>query len=177
MKQGPHALVILDGFGYRHAHDHNAIHEAHPEHYLRLLSQYPSATLKASGTHVGLLPHMIGNSEVGHLTIGSGRIIKQPVSIIHDAIADGSFFQYPLLVERFKEIAHKKQRLHLLGLLSDGGVHSHEEHFINNSPSHFRWKGCSPSIGRSLSDLSSRCPETGKKWLHRNNTWQILRDG
>lgn len=130
MKHGPHVLVILDGFGYRHAHDHNAIQAAHPEHFLRLQSQYPSTTLNASGTHVGLLPHMIGNSEVGHLTIGSGRSIKQPVSIIHDAIADGSFFSNPLMVRRFTEIAQKKGRLHLMGLLSDGGVHSHEDHLF-----------------------------------------------
>ncbi len=130
MKHGPHALVILDGFGYRHAHEHNSIYAARPEHILRLLSEYPSTTLKASGTHVGLLPHMIGNSEVGHLTIGSGRSIKQPVSLLHDAIADGSFFEYPLLKEHFKELAHHKKRLHLMGLLSDGGVHAHIDHLL-----------------------------------------------
>ncbi len=130
MKQGPHALVILDGFGYRHAHDHNAVQEAHPDNFLRWISQYPSTNLTASGTHVGLLPHMIGNSEVGHLAIGSGRTLKQPVAIIHDAIADGSFFQSPILVKRFQELAAQQKPLHIIGLLSDGGVHSHEEHLF-----------------------------------------------
>lgn len=130
MKQGPHVLVILDGFGYRHAHDHNAIYEGHPENFLRWLTEYPSVTIKASGTHVGLLPHMIGNSEVGHLTIGSGRIIKQPVTLISDSIQDGSFFKNPLLIERFKKLAHSKKRLHLAGLLSDAGVHSHIDHLL-----------------------------------------------
>lgn len=130
MKQGPHVLVILDGFGYRHAHDHNAIYEGHPEHFLRWLTEYPSATLEASGVHVGLLPHMIGNSEVGHLTIGAGRVLKQPVALISDEIHNGSFFKNPLLVERFRQTAQAKKRLHLMGLLSDGGVHSHIEHLL-----------------------------------------------
>ncbi len=130
MRPGPHVLAILDGFGYRQSHDHNAIYTAHPAHFLRWRDEYPHALLKASGTAVGLLPHMIGNSEVGHLTIGSGRVIKQPVSIFHDMIADGSFFENPLLKERFKSIAHTKKRLHLMGLLSDAGVHSHIEHLL-----------------------------------------------
>ncbi len=130
MQQGPHVLVILDGFGYRHAHDHNAVYEGHPEHFLRWVTKYPSATLKASGTHVGLLPHMIGNSEVGHLTIGSGRVTKQPVSVICDEIQDGTFFKNPLLIERFKQLARTKKRLHLMGLLSDAGVHSHIDHLV-----------------------------------------------
>lgn len=130
MNQSPHVLIILDGFGYRHAHEHNAIYAAHPEHILRWQTEYPSTTLQASGTHVGLLPNMIGNSEVGHLTIGSGRIIKQPVSIIHEAIQDGSFFKNPHLIERFKEVARTKKRVHIMGLLSDGGVHSHILHLF-----------------------------------------------
>ncbi len=130
MQHGPHVLVILDGFGYRHAHDHNAIYEGHPEHFLRWLTQYPNTTLKASGVHVGLLPHMIGNSEVGHLTIGSGRIIQQPVSVISNQIHDGSFFHNPLLVDHFKKIARSKKRLHIMGLLSDAGVHSHIDHLL-----------------------------------------------
>jgi 2,3-bisphosphoglycerate-independent phosphoglycerate mutase len=130
MQQGPHALIILDGFGYRHAHDHNAVYEGHPEHFLRWLTQYPSATLKASGVHVGLLPHMIGNSEVGHLTIGSGRVTKQPVAIFSDSIHDGTFFKNSLLIERFRKLARSKKKLHLMGLLSDAGVHSHIDHLL-----------------------------------------------
>jgi 2,3-bisphosphoglycerate-independent phosphoglycerate mutase len=124
----PHVLVILDGFGYRHSPENNAIYQAHPDHFLKWLTQYPHTTLKASGTSVGLLPDMIGNSEVGHLTIGSGRVIKQAVSRIHTMIEDGSFFSNPLLTAKLKEIAGTKKRLHLMGLLSDAGVHSHIEH-------------------------------------------------
>ena len=130
MQSGPHVLAILDGFGHSIHHEHNAIYAAHPDHYVRWLLEYPHALLSASGTSVGLLPHMIGNSEVGHLTIGSGRIVQQPVSIFHKQIADGSFFQQPLLKERLKTIAHSKKRLHIMGLLSDAGVHSHSEHLF-----------------------------------------------
>lgn len=130
MRPGPHVLAILDGFGYRHAHENNAIYEAHPEHFLRWLTEYPHALLKASGVQVGLLPHMIGNSEVGHLTIGSGRIIKQPVAIFHEQIANGTFFENQLLKDRFNNLAKSKKRLHLMGLLSDAGVHSHIEHLL-----------------------------------------------
>lgn len=128
MKHGPHVLVILDGFGYRHAHDHNAIYHAHPIHFLQWLTEYPHTNIEASGIHVGLLPHMIGNSEVGHLTIGAGRRIQQPVAEITESIADGTFFTNPLLVKRFEELAATKNTLHLMGLLSDGGVHSHIAH-------------------------------------------------
>ena len=86
--------------------------------------------LEAAGTAVGLLPHMIGNSEVGHLTIGAGRHISQPVLQISKSIEQGSFFKDPLLIKRFQEIAHTKKRLHLMGLLSDGGVHSYMDHLI-----------------------------------------------
>ncbi len=128
MKHGPHVLVILDGFGYRHAHDHNAIYHAHPKRFLTWLTQYPHTNIEASGVHVGLLPHMIGNSEVGHLTIGSGRRITQPVSEITESINDNSFFTNPLLVNRFEQLAHANKTLHLMGLLSDGGVHSYIYH-------------------------------------------------
>lgn len=130
MKYGPHVLVILDGYGYRHEHDHNAIYEARPEHILRWINEYPSTTLKASGVHVGLLPHMIGNSEVGHLTIGSGRVIKQAVAHIHDDILNGSFFRNKQLIKNFTEIASTNRRLHIMGLLSDAGVHSRIEHLF-----------------------------------------------
>jgi 2,3-bisphosphoglycerate-independent phosphoglycerate mutase len=130
MKQGPHLLVILDGFGYRKEHEFNAIYQAQPHWFTMMMAHYPHALLDASGSSVGLLPHMIGNSEVGHLTIGAGRHISQPVLQISQAIERGSFFKDPLLVKRFQELAHTKKRLHLMGLLSDGGVHSYMDHLL-----------------------------------------------
>ena len=108
MKQGPHLLIVLDGFGYRHAHEYNAIYHAKAPHLLSWMEKYPHSTLHASGSFVGLLPHMIGNSEVGHLTLGSGRIVKQPILLLHEQIASGSFFHHSLLIERFSVLKKKE---------------------------------------------------------------------
>ena len=126
----PHVLVILDGFGHSKHHTYNAIYHAKPKNINQWLKEYPSSILKADGTHVGLLKGMIGNSEVGHLTIGSGRIIKQPVSIITQAIDDGSFFKNNLLIDHFNQLKKTGNTLHLMGLLSDAGVHSLDYHLF-----------------------------------------------
>lgn len=120
----PVALVILDGFGYRKETDYNAIAQAQTPTIDTLLRTYPHTLLEASGTAVGLLPGYIGNSEVGHLTIGAGRHIVQPATMIHDAIKDNSFFTNPRLEETLQKLP-KTKKLHMIGLLSDGGVHSH----------------------------------------------------
>ena len=120
----PVALVILDGYGYRKETDYNAIAQARKPTLDALLETYPHTLLEASGTAVGLLPGYIGNSEVGHLTMGAGRIIEQPVTMIHNAIQDGSFFTNPILKKSLQQLP-KTKKLHIMGLLSDGGVHSH----------------------------------------------------
>jgi 2,3-bisphosphoglycerate-independent phosphoglycerate mutase len=130
MATGPHMLILLDGFGYSQEHAYNAIYSSHAPTFTQLQSTFPSSLLHASGSFVGLLPKMIGNSEVGHLTIGSGRIIKQPVTQLCEAIEDGSFFTNALLIQRFQELREKQKTLHLLGLLSDAGGHSHSMHLF-----------------------------------------------
>jgi 2,3-bisphosphoglycerate-independent phosphoglycerate mutase len=130
MATGPHILVILDGFGHNTHHAYNAIYHAHPQHFIQWSETYPSAILKSSGTHVGLLKGMIGNSEVGHLTIGSGRIIKQPVTLLTEAINNGSFYKNPLLINHFNRLKAAGKTLHLMGLLSDAGVHSLDYHLF-----------------------------------------------
>ncbi|MBA3751641.1 2,3-bisphosphoglycerate-independent phosphoglycerate mutase [Candidatus Dependentiae bacterium] len=130
MKQGPHVLVILDGFGYRHAHEHNAISHAKPHNLLRWTTYYPHTTIHASGSFVGLPPGMIGNSEVGHLTLGSGRIIKQPMLRLQEDIESGIFFKNDILIQRFQEIKKNHKRVHIMGLLSDAGVHSSISHLV-----------------------------------------------
>lgn len=130
MKRKPQVLIILDGFGYSTNHDSNAIYQANLVNFNSWLEDYPSSILKASGTHVGLLKGMIGNSEVGHLTIGSGRIIKQPVALITDSIKDGSFFNNSMLINHFKQVKNSDSTLHLMGLLSDAGVHSLDSHLF-----------------------------------------------
>lgn len=124
----PQVLVILDGFGYAKETKYNAIAQAKTPHLDNWFAHYPHATLHAAGTAVGLLDGFIGNSEVGHLTIGAGRIIQQPVSILHEAIDNGSFFENKILLEALDNIKKKQGRLHIFGLLSDAGVHAHEKH-------------------------------------------------
>lgn len=118
------ALVILDGWGIEPAGPGNAVELANTPVFDRLMSEYPHATLKASGEAVGLPPEQMGNSEVGHLTIGSGRILLQDLMRVNAAIEDGSFFENEALRSAFE----RGDNVHLLGLVSHGGVHSHIDH-------------------------------------------------
>lgn len=127
----PHVLVILDGFGLAPKSPSNAITNATLPHINTWLTQCPHATLKASGAAVGLPAGIIGNSEVGHLTIGAGRQIKQPLTIINEAISDGgSFFSNPLLISNLDRLAQTGKTLHIMGLLSNAGVHSTINHLL-----------------------------------------------
>ncbi len=126
MKQ-PTALVILDGFGYSPETKYNAIAQAKKPTLDYLLAHYPHTLLQASGSAVGLPPGAIGNSEVGHCTLGAGRIVPSAYLLLHNAIASGDFFTNPLLVEHFSYLATTQNTLHVIGLLSDAGVQSHEE--------------------------------------------------
>lgn len=125
----PILLTILDGFGYRKEQDGNAIMAAKTPHFDYLMEQFPHCLLDASGEAVGLPEGQMGNSEVGHLNIGAGRIVYQPLQLINKSIQDGSFFQNKALLEVMNHVKMTKKKLHLLGLLSDGGVHSHIDHF------------------------------------------------
>jgi len=123
-------LLILDGWGIRDAAPDNAITAANPVNYNDLLAKYPHIAIDASGLSVGLPPGQIGNSEVGHMTMGAGRVVYQELTRINKSIEDGDFFENKVLLEA---IAHAKKNngtLHLMGLLSDGGVHSHIGHLI-----------------------------------------------
>ena len=118
------ALVILDGWGCAPPGPGNAVELAVTPTFDRLWRTYPHATLDASGESVGLPPGQMGNSEVGHLTIGSGRVLFQDLMRVNKAIADGSFFDNPVVRAAFE----RGERTHLLGLVSYGGVHSHIDH-------------------------------------------------
>jgi len=117
-------LVVLDGWGCAPPGPGNAVELAKTPVFDRLWTEYPHTTLKASGEAVGLPPGQMGNSEVGHLTIGSGRVLDQDLQRVNRAIADGSFFENPALKAAFA----KGGDVHLLGLVSYGGVHSHMDH-------------------------------------------------
>ncbi|MGE0009337.1 MAG: 2,3-bisphosphoglycerate-independent phosphoglycerate mutase [Candidatus Babeliales bacterium] len=126
----PTMLVILDGFGWSTNTAHNAIATAHTPHLDYLLAHYPHTLLKASGTAVGLPHDTIGNSEVGHETIGAGRIIPQAFARIHTAVENGSLKKNPVIQQQFLALARSGHALHFAGLLSDAGVHSHIEHLF-----------------------------------------------
>lgn len=123
-------LVILDGFGTNPSKLNNAVLQADMPRLDEYFSRYAHTVLEASGESVGLPPGQMGNSEVGHMTIGCGSIILQDLIRINDAIADGSFFEMSPLLRAIDKAKNKQGYIHLIGLLSDGGVHSHIDHVI-----------------------------------------------
>jgi 2,3-bisphosphoglycerate-independent phosphoglycerate mutase len=120
----PVVLTILDGWGYRAEQFANAIALARKPTYDKLLAEFPHSLLHASDHFVGLPDGQMGNSEVGHLNIGSGRVVHMDITRIDDLIRSGEFFRHPVIVAALKHAGEKGRALHLLGLLSDGGVHS-----------------------------------------------------
>jgi 2,3-bisphosphoglycerate-independent phosphoglycerate mutase len=122
------ALIILDGFGHRDAVAYNAIRTDGAVHFKKLWENYPHTYIQASGLDVGLPAGQMGNSEVGHLNIGAGRIVYQELTRITKSIDDGDFFRNPAFLKAIDNCKQKKTALHLMGLCSDGGVHSHLEH-------------------------------------------------
>jgi 2,3-bisphosphoglycerate-independent phosphoglycerate mutase len=128
MAAKPVMLVILDGFGWREATADNAVRLAHGSNFAALWSGCPHAFLQASGRDVGLPDGQMGNSEVGHLTIGAGRVIKQELVRIGDAVADGSIGKLPAFVNFVEALKRSGGTCHLMGLVSPGGVHSHQDH-------------------------------------------------
>ena len=128
VKQHPTVLIILDGWGQQPANATNAISLAQTPTWDALQAQYPHTTLTASGLDVGLPDGQMGNSEVGHLTLGAGRVVLQDLTRINAAIENKTFEQNPILLEVLNKIAGTTKALHVMGLLSPGGVHSHEAH-------------------------------------------------
>src|SRR3989442_2769628 len=124
----PLVLIILDGWGYRAETKANAIALAHKPTYDRLLREYPNTLINTSGKYVGLHDGKMGNSEVGHLNIGTGRIVHMDITRIDQMIQNGEFFTHPVLLAAMKHARTGGHRLHTFGLVSDGGVHSHITH-------------------------------------------------
>jgi 2,3-bisphosphoglycerate-independent phosphoglycerate mutase len=127
-KRGPLALIIIDGWGYSPTREGNAIALAAKPYYDELTEKYPHTLLEASGTRVGLPAGVMGNSEVGHLNLGSGRVVRMDVSLIDHEIATGNFFQNEILRAAMDGARDRNRALHLMGLISDGQVHSSQEH-------------------------------------------------
>lgn len=124
----PLLLMILDGWGINPLHEHNAIALARTPNMTRLAATYPCVEMRTSGMAVGLPDGQMGNSEVGHLNIGAGRTVYQDLTRITKSIQDGDFFTNPVLLDCLARAKAAGGRLHLAGLLSDGGVHSHNTH-------------------------------------------------
>ena len=122
------ALIILDGWGYGSASQSNAILAAKTPFFNYLKETYPNSTLEASGEAVGLPGGQMGNSEVGHMNLGAGRVVYQELGRIHKSIADGDFFKNPVLTKAFEYAKENNKQVHLMGLVSDGGVHAHTNH-------------------------------------------------
>src|SRR5207247_2251810 len=124
----PLVLIILDGWGYRAETKANAIALARKPTYDRLLREYPNTLIHTSGKYVGLPDGQMGNSEVGHLSIGAGRIVHMDITRIDLMIQNGEFFRHPVLLAAMKHARTGGRRLHIFGLGSNGGVHSHITH-------------------------------------------------
>src|SRR6266498_2489365 len=124
----PLVLIILDGWGYRAETKANAIALARKPVYDRLLREYPNTLIHTSGQYVGLPDNQMGNSEVGHLNIGAGRVVHMDSTRIELMIQNGQFFKHPVLLDAMENARTGGRQLHLFGLVSDGGVHSYQTH-------------------------------------------------
>lgn len=127
----PIVLCIMDGWGLAKPHQGNAVWLAKTPNMDRLSQLYPTTTLQASGTAVGLPPGQMGNSEVGHMNIGAGRVVYTGLSLINKDIEERTFPTKPELLNVFAEVKKRNARLHIFGLMSQGGVHSHLDHLLN----------------------------------------------
>ena len=130
MNKTPTTLIIMDGFGLRKETAGNAIANAKKPNLDRIFASNPGCKLSASGLDVGLPAGQMGNSEVGHTNIGAGRVVFQDLPRISKAIQDGDFFTNEAYVSAMDDCKAKGTALHVMGLLSDGGVHSHIEHIF-----------------------------------------------
>ena len=151
----PVVLVVMDGWRVAPPGPDNAVSLAATPVFDRLVAEYPHGVLDASGPAVGLPPGQMGNSEVGHLNIGAGRVVYQELTRIDRAIEDGSLSKNPVLIEAMDGAAAEGRSVHFMGLVSDGGVHSHISHLLARKPTDLMMeavKGMLPKgpLGRKL---------------------------
>ena len=188
----------MDGWGIGDRSESDAIYHANTPYMDGLMNQYPNATLTTFGEQVGLPEGQMGNSEVGHLNIGAGRIVYQELTRINKSIRDGEFFQNPTLIQAFTEAKEKGSRIHFMGLVSKGGVHSSQEHLyalcqmtkehgIENAFIHAFTDGrdCDPTSGlRFVKELEDEITDTPAKVvsvigryyaMDRDNRWERIK--
>ena len=164
MTKKPVMLMILDGFGISDKEDGNAIRAAHKPNIDKLFEQYPHVQLGASGLNVGLPDGQMGNSEVGHLNIGAGRIVYQELTRITKAIEDGDFFKNEVLNAAIDKAIENNGALHVMGLVSDGGVHSHIDH-LKAIFKLAKDKGLSKVYLHAFMDGRDTPPSSGKDYI------------
>lgn len=164
MSKKPVMLMILDGFGIAEKSEGNAVALANKPNFDRLVKEYPNTELQASGMAVGLPEGQMGNSEVGHLNIGAGRIVYQELTRITKAIADGDFFANEALLNAMKNAKENNSSLHLMGLLSDGGVHSHIDH-LRGLLEFAKKEGLQKVYVHAFMDGRDVAPSSGKKFI------------
>ncbi len=158
------ALFILDGWGYREETEHNAVLLANTPNYDKLVRENKSIFLEASGEAVGLPHGQMGNSEVGHLNIGAGRVVFQELVKINRALESGEFAQLPVLKNIVDHLEKTGGNLHLLGLVSDGGVHSHTQH-IKGVAKAFHSLGINNIRMHAFSDGRDTPPQSGREFI------------
>lgn len=191
------ALIILDGWGYGDKTKSDAIYNANTPFFDGCLAKYPNATLKTFGEHVGLPEGQMGNSEVGHLNIGAGRIVYQDFAKINKAVKENSIDQNPTLLAAFQHAKDNNSKVHFIGLVSDGGIHSHQNHLYRlcelanhhqvNSYIHAFTDGrdCDPKSGLNfIATLESKIANTksqlvsviGRYYaMDRDNRWERIK--
>jgi len=162
---GPVVLVVLDGFGLGDGGEHDATAQAHGPFFANVASRFPHAQLETSGEAVGLPRGQMGNSEVGHMTMGAGRIIEQDMTRISNALAGGAMETNEVLRGCLDSIAASGGHLHLIGLISDGGVHSHEDHLYAILEACGR-RGV-PTATHALLDGRDTAPKSGLGFVER----------
>ena len=183
MTRGPLVLVVLDGWGLREEKEYNAIKLARTPAYCELLDRFPHSSLMASGESVGLPAGQMGNSEVGHMTMGAGRVVYQDLTRIAKSIKDGDFFEKRPLVDAVERCKAGKAALHFVGLVSPNGVHSHERHLfalIELAARH----GLDRVFVHALTDGRDTSPTGGAKFvgelervMHRAGTGRVASVG
>jgi 2,3-bisphosphoglycerate-independent phosphoglycerate mutase len=166
MPKKPLLLMILDGWGIAPETDSNAVAKAKTPNMDRLMAEYPSSLIDGSGMSVGLPDGQMGNSEVGHTNIGAGRVVYQDLTRITKSILDGDFFENPALVDCMQKAKAAGGRLHLAGLLSDGGVHSHETHLYALIEMAKR-QGVRDIFVHCLMDGRDTPPQSGAEYLEK----------
>lgn len=166
MSKRPVMLMILDGFGIAPKSEGNAVSLAKKINFDRLAANYPTSELQASGLEVGLPEGQMGNSEVGHLNIGSGRIVYQELTRITKAIKDGDFFENESLMKAMNNAKNNNCALHLMGLLSDGGVHSHIDH-LRGLLEFAKKQGIQNVYVHAFMDGRDVAPSSGKEFVEK----------